>query len=106
MVATSMRRSPAAGARVASVDRDLHAVDLVVILRNGPTEGAVAIDQRRERAPELLLDEAAHGEHLAANVLEILVETLGGVVREISGFHDAASLANGAPVGGALCATI
>ena len=73
------------------VDRHFHAVDLVIVLRHGSTEGAVALDQRGERRAELLLDEAAHGEHLAAHVLEILVEALRDVVGEISSFHGAAS---------------
>jgi hypothetical protein len=71
-----------------------HAVDLVVILGDCLSERAVALDQRRQRAPELLLDEPTHAEHFAANVLQILVETPGGVMGEISGFHDAASLSN------------
>src|ERR1019366_6845677 len=84
------------------VDRDFHAVDFVVILRHRASERAVAVHERREAAPELLLDEPSHRQHLGANALEFLVETLGGVVREISGFHD--SLAVATPNSGAALA--
>jgi hypothetical protein len=71
------------------VDRDLHAVDLVIILGHGASEHAVAVDQCGQAAAQLLLDESAHGQHLGAYAFEFLVETLGSVVREIGGFHDA-----------------
>ena len=40
---------------------------------------------------QLLLDEAAHAEHLAAHALEVFVEAARDVVAEIGGFHQLAS---------------
>ena len=36
---------------------------------------------------ELLLDHAAHGEHLVAHALQVFVEAARDVVRKIGGFH-------------------
>src|SRR5262245_51609550 len=99
MMATIRRRSPAAGAEDAAallVDRDLHVVDLVVIHRHGFAEGAVSLDQRGNRLLQLLLDEAAHREHLAAHALQVFVETAGDVMTEVSGFHVRRAPAQGA----------
>jgi hypothetical protein len=62
------------------VDRDLHAVDLVVVGRHRFAEAAVALDQRGDRLVQLLLDEAAHLQHLVAHLFQVLVEPLGNVV--------------------------
>ena len=69
------------------VDRDLHAVDLVVLAGDRAAQLAVAVDERAERVAELLLDESTHGQHPGAHALQVLVEAAGGMVREIGGFH-------------------
>jgi hypothetical protein len=56
------------------IDRHLHVVHLVVIERHLLAERAVPFDQRSDGLLQLLLDEAAHAEHSAANALEVLVE--------------------------------
>ena len=42
----------------------------------------------RANTMPLLLDEAAHRQHLAANPLEIFVEAAGDVMAQVCGFHD------------------
>src|SRR6516165_9731757 len=73
------------------IDGDFHVVHLEVIHRDLLAEGAIAFDQRSNRLVQLLLDEAAHAEHFAANPLEVLVEAARNVVTEIGGFHQFAS---------------
>ncbi len=70
------------------VDRHLHAVDLVVVGGDRFAEAAVALDQRGDGLVQLLLDEAAHLQHLVAHLLQVLVEAPGNVVGEIGRFHD------------------
>ena len=99
MMATMTRRSPAAGARVARmrrallVDRHFHAVDLEVVARHRNAEIAVALDERGHGVGELLLDHAAHGQHLVAHALEVFVEAARDVMRKIGGFHGASGYA-------------
>src|SRR5581483_3856459 len=82
------RRSPRReDAAALLVDRDFHAVDLEVVHGDCLAERAVAIDQRRDRLLQLLLDEASHREHAIAYPLEILVEAARDVMSEIGGFH-------------------
>src|SRR5690606_40952832 len=50
-------------------------------------ELAVAVGERLHRAVELLLDEPAHREHGAADVLEVLVEPPRDVMTEVFDFH-------------------
>src|ERR1700733_2843408 len=69
------------------VNGDLHVVHLVIVLGNRLAERAVAFHQRGDRLVQLLLDEAAHTEHLAAYPFEVLVEATRDVVAEVSGFH-------------------
>src|SRR5882762_519234 len=76
------------------VDGDLHVVHLVVIERDRLPEGAVTLHQRGDGLLQLLLDEAAHAEHLAAHALEVLVEATRDVVTEVGGFHQLASPAS------------
>src|SRR5579883_1042269 len=64
-----------------------HVVHLVVPERDRLAEGAVALGERRDGLLQLLLDEAAHREHFAANPLQVFVEASGDVVAEIGGFH-------------------
>src|SRR2546430_5438855 len=73
------------------VDGDLHVVHLVVIEGDRLPERAVALHQRGDGLVQLLLDEAAHAEHLAAHALEVLVEATRDVVTEVGGFHQLAS---------------
>src|SRR5256886_8557977 len=73
------------------VDGDLHVVHLVVIEGDRLPERAVALHQRGDGLVQLLLDEAAHAEHLAAHALEVLVEATRDVVTEIGGFHHVAA---------------
>src|SRR5205823_773649 len=73
------------------VDGDLHVVHLVVIERHGLPERAVALDEGGDGLAQLLLDETAHAEDLAAHALEILVEATRDVVTEVGGFHQLAS---------------
>src|SRR5215469_7116107 len=49
------------------VDGDLHVVHLMIVHGHCFAKGAVAFDQRSDRLLQLLLDEAAHAEHLAAH---------------------------------------
>ena len=63
-------------------------VDLVVVARDLLAEPAVALDQRRDRLLELLLDEAAHLQHAVAHALQVFVEAARDVVRKIRLFHD------------------
>src|SRR5256884_970407 len=76
------------------VDGDLHVVHLVVIEGDRLPERAVALYQRGDGLVQLLLDEAAHAEHLAAHALEVLVEATRDVVTEVGGFHQLASPAS------------
>src|ERR1700687_396961 len=73
------------------VDRDLHAIDLVVVPGDRAPQRTVGIDQRHEAAAELILDKTTHRKHFAAHPLEILVKSLRGVVGNVSRFHDKAS---------------
>src|ERR1700730_10442792 len=73
------------------VDGDFHVVDLVVVHGNGLTQRAVAFDERRHGLVKLLLHEAAHPQHWAANPLQVFVEAAGDVVTEIRCFHQLAS---------------
>ena len=93
MIATMRRRSPAAGARVARMREHSSSMDTSMPLtlkssrRHGNAEIAVAFDERGHGVGELLLDHAAHGQHLVAYALQVFVEAARDVVRKISGFH-------------------
>src|SRR5882762_6670227 len=88
------RRARREDAAAFLVDGDLHVVHLVVIERDRLPERAVALHQRGDGLLQLLLDEAAHAEHLAAHALEVLVEATRDVVTEVGGFHQLASPAS------------
>jgi hypothetical protein len=81
------RRARGEDARTLLVDRDLHVVDMEVVVRDRFTERAVALDERRDRLGELLLDEAAHGEDLVADAVQVFVEPARDVWRKIGGIH-------------------
>src|ERR1700704_1148110 len=81
------RKDPAA----LLVDGDFHVVDLVVVHGDGFAQRAVAFDERRHGLVKLLLHEAAHPQHFAANPLQVFVEAAGDVVTEIRCFHQLAS---------------
>src|SRR6185437_10489732 len=51
----------------------LHAVDLVVFGRHRLAQAAVALDQGGDRLVQLLLDEAAHLQHLIVDLFQVLV---------------------------------
>src|SRR5215472_3321752 len=87
---TGGRRPGGEDAAALVIDGDLHVVHLVVVHRDRLAERAVALDEGRNPLLQLLLDETAHAEHLAAHALEVLVETTRDVVTEISGFHPGA----------------
>ena len=88
---TGRRRAGREDAAALLVDGDFHVVDLVVVHRHRLAERAVALDERGDRLVELLLHEAAHSQHFAANPLEVFVEAARDVVAEIRGFHQLAS---------------
>jgi hypothetical protein len=69
------------------VDLDLHPVDPVVVARDLLAERAVAIDERRDGALELLLHEAAHLHGARSDPLHVLVEAARGVLPEVCRFH-------------------
>jgi hypothetical protein len=56
------------------VNGDLHIVDLVVVHRHCLTQGTVTLDERRHGFLQLLLNEAAHRQNLAAHALQVFVE--------------------------------
>ena len=82
------RRARREDAAAFLVDRHFHAVDLEVVAADRHAEIAVAFDERGHGVGELLLDHAAHGQHLVAHALEVFVEAARDVVRKIGGFHD------------------
>jgi hypothetical protein len=48
---------------------------------------ALAADQHVQRRGDLLLDQAAHRQHLAAHVLDLAVELAGNVLRKMQSIH-------------------
>jgi hypothetical protein len=81
------RRARRKDAAAFLVDRDFHAVDLVVIARDAVTERAVPLDEGGQRLRELILEQPAHREDLRAHALEILVEAARGVMGKIGCVH-------------------
>jgi hypothetical protein len=77
------------------VDGDFHRVDLLVAARHLLAEPAVALHERRDRLLELLLDEAAHLQHVGAHALQIVVVTTQDVMRQVRLFHDGARVTDG-----------
>ena len=94
MMATMTRRSPAAGARVARMREHSSSIDTSMPLTlkssraHRDAQVAVAFDERGDGIGELLLDHAAHGQHLVAHALQVFVEAARDVVGKIGGFHD------------------
>ncbi|MNY05508.1 hypothetical protein D3C86_1382310 [compost metagenome] len=62
------------------VDVAFHLVDLVVDLAHLLGQAGVGLDQRGDRVVDLLLDQPAHGQEVAAHFLQFGVELLGDVV--------------------------
>ena len=69
------------------VDLDLERVDLVIVLRDDGPEIGIGLEQRRQPAADLLLDEPAHLQHLVADLLELEVELVGDVLIEVKLVH-------------------
>ncbi|MNY27052.1 hypothetical protein D3C86_1609390 [compost metagenome] len=65
------------------VDVALHLVDLVVDLAHLLSQTGVGVDQRGHRVIDLLLDQPAHGQQMAAHLLQLGVELLGDVLGEV-----------------------
>ena len=95
MIAMMSRRSPAVGARVASMRLhsssilDLQAIDLVIISRNLETQLAIGVGERRERAPQLFFYESTHVQDGISYVLEVFVEPSRNVLSQVFDFHNA-----------------
>jgi hypothetical protein len=79
------------------VDLHLQRIDPVVVRHHLLGQPGVAGDQRRHRTAELLFHDAAHLQHLVADVLEFLVELTGNVMSEIQLVHVAAQLSRNGP---------
>src|SRR6188768_1018137 len=85
---TRGRRACRKDARTFLVDGHFHAVDLEVVASHGNAQVAVTFDERGHGVGKLLLDHAAHGQHLVPYALQVFVEAARDVVGQISGFHD------------------
>ncbi len=88
---TQIRRGrlpPREDVRAAFVDRELGRVDLLLALADLRTTRGIALDEHVERRRDLLLDEAAHREHLTAHVLDLAVELAGDVLGEVERVHE------------------
>ncbi|MNT33568.1 hypothetical protein D3C72_1695020 [compost metagenome] len=62
------------------VDVALHLVDLLIDFPHLLGKAGVGLDQRSDRVVDLLLDQAAHRQEVAANLFEFGVELLGDMV--------------------------
>ncbi len=67
----------------ALVDRELGRIDLLFALADLGAARGIAIDEHRERGRDLLFAEAAHREHLTADVFDLAVELAGDVLGKV-----------------------
>ena len=76
------RLTPGEDTHALLVDVALHLVDLVVDLADLLGEAGVGVDQRVDRVVDLLFHQPAHGQEVAAHILQLGVELLGDVMGE------------------------
>src|SRR5690606_9976125 len=62
------------------VDVALHLVDLVIDFTNLLGQPGIGFDQRRDSVIDLLLDQPAHGQEMAADLFQFGVELLGNML--------------------------
>src|SRR5690606_15818518 len=88
------RLTPGKDAQAFLVDVALHLVDLVIDLAYLPGQTGVSLDKRGHRVVDLLLDQPAHGQQVAAHLLQLGVELLRDVVGEAVFVDHGRALAN------------